>query len=416
MSAHIRTADVAIVGAGPVGLACALLLGRLGVGVVAISPFEAQMQPDRRTAALFAGSITLLRNLGIWPALSATAEPIHAIRIVDDRGHLLRAPEALFHAQEMGLSELGFNVPNAALTQALLHAARGEPMLQLLDATAAAIDAHSGSIELSTGARFAAEVIVGADGRKSLVRQAAGIATRNWTYPQSALVTTFRHRRPHHGTSTEFHRRHGPLTTVPMPGAQSSLVWVESRGEAERLAGLADETFRAELETCLSGLLGGIDIDGPRATFPLGGMVAQVLGRDRVALIGEAGHVMPPIGAQGLNLGLRDAAVLAECLHAAGRDWRAAVTRYAEVRAPDVMSRMTAIDVLNRSLLTDFLPAHLARGFGLFALMALAPLRRAVVREGLQPSYALPVFMQAQGAHLLSRSPEISSLAQREPT
>lgn len=411
MSRKAISADVAIVGGGPVGLTCSLLLGRLGFRVALVAPQGALMQPDRRTAALFAGSITLLRNLGIWHDVSASAEPIQAIRIIDDRGQLLRAPEAMFHARELGLSELGFNVPNAVLTAALLRAVQGEPSLQVIDATASAvlIEASGASVTLDTGAQVSADVVVGADGRKSLVRQAAAIATREWAYPQSALVTTFRHARAHRGVSTEFHRRHGPLTTVPMPGSSSSLVWVEGPQEAERLVGLADDAFRAELEHRLSGLLGSIESVAPRATFPLSGMAASTLGRDRAALIGEAGHVMPPIGAQGLNLGLRDAAVLAECLHESEKDWTAAVAGYAAARAPDVMSRMTAIDVLNRSLLTDFLPAHLARGLGLFALTTLSPLRRAVVREGLQPSHGVPLLMKAQGAELLSGTLGISS-------
>jgi 2-octaprenyl-6-methoxyphenol hydroxylase len=193
---------------------------------------------------------------------------------------------------------------------------------------------------------------------------------------------------------------------VPLPGLASSLVWVETREEAQRLAGLGEEDFRTALETRLQGLLGSVGGIGARALYPLSGLEAEVFGRNRVALVGEAGHVVPPIGAQGLNLGLRDGAALADCIADAlreGRDPGGAETlaAYTRARRPDVSSRVLAIDILNRSLISGLVPVHLARGLGLHALRAIGPLRRLVMREGLDYAHARPTLMQPGGANLL---------------
>ena len=392
---------VAVVGGGPVGLATALLLARLGVETTAIFPAVGPTT-DRRTAALFAGSIQLLRNLGLWSALEPRCAPMQGIRLIDGRGGLLRAPETLFKAADLDLDAFGFNVPNAVLVDALTTAAVGEPRLSIVAGAVSGFEPRSDGVALHLldGRSVAASIVVGADGRQSPTRGAAGIATRAWDYPQAVVVTVVQHQRPHHGISTEFHRANGPLTTVPMPGRASSLVWVESREEATRLSALDDGAFAGELEERLSGLLGSVDEVGPRGMFPLSGLSAEALGSGRFALVGEAGHVMPPIGAQGLNLGLRDAAALAECVaegRAEGAPSNEIVARYARQRAPDVASRIGAIDMLNRSLLTGFLPTHLLRGLGIYALGAIPPLRRAVVREGLQPALATPKAMQQGG-------------------
>lgn len=394
----VRRFEIAVIGGGPVGLTTALLLARLNIETVAIFP-PPPLSGDRRTAALFAGSIELLRNLDVWRQLAPHGAPMFGIRILDDRGALLRAPEALFRAAEHGLTEFGFNVPNAAILSALTAAAASMPALTVIHAAVAELIHRDDDVLVRTmdGQDIAAGLIAGADGRNSLVRRSAGITSRAWDYPQSATVCAFEHDRPHHGISTEFHRANGPLTTVPMPGNASSLVWVDSRDEATHLADLSDAEFGQILETRLAGLLGTVSKVGPRGAFPLSGLSAQTMGQGRTVLLGEAAHVMPPIGAQGLNLGLRDAAVLAECVMTARGDARAAVASYARDRAPDVTSRIAAIDALNRSLLTDFLPVHLARGLGIFGLAAFAPLRRLVVREGLQPSLAAPRAMQPGG-------------------
>ena len=391
---------VVVVGGGPTGLAAALALTHAGQPVLVLAPPDRTAPPDRRTAALFAGSITLMRNLGVWPACAAVSSPILAIRIIDDTGGVLRAPEVVFTAAEVGLEAFGYNVPNADLTLALRTtlAARGGEIAET-SADRIAVTPNTVRLLLATGATIETLLVVGADGRHSPSRQAAGIATRAWSYPQAAVVCSFGHARPHHGASTEFHRPAGPLTTVPLPGNRSSLVWVERPGEGERLSALDDTAFARELEARLQGLLGLIADLGPRSVFPLSGLSAQTAAANRVALVGEASHVIPPIGAQGLNLGLRDAAALADCVGGAigkGRDpgGQATLEAYAAARATDVSTRVIGVDLLNRSLIADVLPTHLARGLGLHLINAIGPLRRYLVREGLQPSRATPSLMR----------------------
>jgi 2-octaprenyl-6-methoxyphenol hydroxylase len=404
----------AVVGGGPAGLAAALALGKAGADVILAAPPHrvSGNAPDTRTAALFAGSIELLRNVGAWDTIAPHSAPIEAIRIIDDTGALLRAPEVVFTASEVGRETFGWNVPNGALVGALTAVAAQPDSRVLLHETAGIAEVAAGgdavTVTSQEGVAFDAKIVAGADGRNSICRTAAGIATRTWRYEQAAVVASFRHSRPHHGISTEFHRPSGPLTTVPLPGFASSLVWVERPDTAQHLATLDDAAFRSALDERLQGLLGTIGELGPRAMFPLSGLTAETFGANRVALVGEAGHVIPPIGAQGLNLGLRDAAQLADCVATAlaeGRDPGRPHTldAYSMRRRPDVTSRIATVDVLNRSLISGLLPVHLARGLGIVALHAFGPLRRFAIREGLQPSGELPDLLKPDGARLIAQ-------------
>jgi len=402
-------AQIAVVGAGLTGLAAAAALSQTGFDVVLAAPaFDpVAAAADTRSSALLPPSVQLLENLNVWETCALASAPLLGVRIVDDRGGIVRAPEVLFEAREIGRPNLGANVPNAALSTAFnakLAASSQLRWLATAAVTAVAADATAVHLRLAEGGSIRAPLLVAADGRNSIARAAAGISARTWDYPQAAIATSFGHSRPHAGITTELHRRAGPLTTVPLPGAASSLVWVEDPAHAARLAELSEREFKATLEGRLQGFLGAIETLGPRARFPLRALSASTMARQRIALVGEAAHVIAPIGAQGLNLGLRDVATLTDCLadaRAAGRDIGGVETldSYARARAADIASRAAMVDLLNRSLLTDFLPAQALRGFGLHLLALSGSLRRLAIQGGVNAPGPLPRLMRPVQEH-----------------
>jgi 2-octaprenyl-6-methoxyphenol hydroxylase len=405
-------ADVIVAGLGPAGLAAAVTLAVLGFEVIVAGAERAGPTPgtspgDTRTAALMAPAVALLRHIGVWERSAASAAALRAIRIVDDTGRLLRAPEVVFRASDIGAEAFGWNVPNARLVEALLERAKSLQNLRIRPTTSfrsIAADGARAALVLGDGTRLEAPLVVAADGRGSPCRTAAGIATETWSYPQTALACNLVHTRPHEDISTELHRANGPFTVVPLPGLASSLVWVDAPGTIERVEGMADRDFLAEVETRLQGLLGRITHAGPRATFPLSVLTARRLVAGRIALVGEAAHAIPPIGAQGLNLGMRDVGHLADVLadgRAEGRDLGSAAVldRYEAARRVDIRTRVAAVDLLNRSLLSDLLPVQALRGLGMHVLAAFPALRRQAMREGLGP-VGLPRLMRSDGGGL----------------
>jgi 2-octaprenyl-6-methoxyphenol hydroxylase len=380
--------EVAVVGGGPAGLTAAIALASAGIETALIARRPA---PDNRTTALWSASVAAMEALGVWPLAKRYSAALTAIRLIDDTKRLIRAPEVLFEASEIGLDAFGHNIANRHLVAALEQRAGGLRNLQRIDAAAAAVEPSDNgvTIRLESGTTITARLAVGADGRKSLCRAAAGIETDRREYPQAALTLNVGHARPHNGTSTEFHTEHGPFTLVPLPGLRSSLVCVDEPGEQE------DEIERRTLS-----MLGKIAVEDGRGFFPLAVETARSSAARRIALVGEAAHVIPPIGAQGLNLGLRDAATIGELVveaRRAGGDIGSAdvLARYDQMRRRDVTSRAVAVDMLNRSLLTDFLPVQGARGFGLYLLDRIRPLRHAVMREGVEPA-AQPRLMRGE--------------------
>lgn len=392
--------DVAVIGGGPAGVAAAVALASTGATVALAAPAHLR---DNRTTALLAGSVAALEALGVWEACCADAAPLAAIRIVDDRGGLLRAPEVLFRADEIDLNAFGSSIPNARLLAALEERARDLPQIRVFELSAAEVGCGPDVVDvrLADGQYLQAALVVGADGRNSLCREAAGIELERWSYPQSALTCNITHRRPHHGVSTEFHTRHGPFTLVPLCGSRSGLVWVMPPDAAGRLAAVDDAALAAAIERQSHSFLGKIEVETGRGVFPLAGHTARHFAARRIALVGEAGHLIPPIGAQGFNLGLRDAATIAELVADARRLGEdvgddALLARYDAQRRADVSSRTLAVDLLNRSLLSDFLPVQAMRGAGLHLLNVVAPLRRAVMREGAAPRAGAPRLMQGE--------------------
>ena len=239
----MTTFEAAVIGAGPAGLAAALSLAHVGVEVAVVAPpapgSAASPTADRRTTALLAPSIRLLANLGAWEACAPSAAPIAAVRIADDRGGLIRAPEILFRASELGLDSFGANIANPILLGALRSAAERAPRIAWVPTagvTGLAPGAAAVRLALAEGGFVEAALAVAADGRGSKAPDAAGIAVEAWDYPQAAVACSFGHSRPHAATVNELHRHSGPLTTVPLPGQRSGLVWVEEPAEARRPA------------------------------------------------------------------------------------------------------------------------------------------------------------------------------------
>jgi 2-octaprenyl-6-methoxyphenol hydroxylase len=325
------------------------------------------------------------------------------MRIVDATARLIRAPEVQFAAAEIGLDAFGHNIENRHLVAALEERAQVLGSLTRIEDDAVSVEAgdSGASVLLKNGDTVSARLVVGADGRRSLCRAAAGIESRGRRYPQTALTFNLTHARPHRDTSTEFHTEAGPFTLVPLPGDRSSLVCVTDPHDAEQLRLLDDAALNAEIERRSHSLLGKVSVEAGRGVFPLAVETVRSFGLNRIALVGEAAHLVPPIGAQGLNLGLRDAATIGELVVAARRNGGdigddALLSRYDALRRADVQSRTLAVDLLNRTLLSDFLPAQSLRGVGLYLLDRVGPLRRAAMREGVAPAMSQPRLMRGE--------------------
>jgi 2-octaprenyl-6-methoxyphenol hydroxylase len=402
----LPSADIIVAGAGAAGLSAAIALADAGFQTLCIGRLD--FGAHGRTVALFEGSLRFYRALGLWPQLVPLAAPIETISMIDDTGAAIRARTVTFSASEIGLPAFGANIENNALVEALAGIARARPNLTLHDGFLKDIAFEKESVRATAedGSVFEAKLLVAADGRKSLARGKAGIGARAWTYPQVALTVFLAHEHPHRQISTEFHTRSGPCTLVPLPAKadaphRSSLVWLMSGADAKRRAALAPDALAAEIQNQVHSLLGAMRLDGQPGYFPMTGLRVSRLAGHRIALIGEAAHVFPPLAAQGLNLSLRDTANLVEILEDAqtlGRDIGTAATLapYSVERRSDISVRTLGIDVLNRSLLTDLIPVDFLRSAGLLAFAMIGPLRRAIMREGILPHGHLPRLMQPQ--------------------
>lgn len=382
--------DIIVAGTGPAGLVTALSLAQAGFSIVLVGPPVSSSTGlgDRRTTALMKPSLNFLDGLGLFDALRPQAAPLRAMCITDATTRLLRSPTVIFHAAEIGEDMFGMNIPNTHLNSVLDEAVKSTAPIRVLPSLVSRWIPGPDEItaELDSGEIVTAKLAAAADGRRSPAREAAGISVKFWEAGQSALVTNFTHTRPHNDMSTEFHTSDGPFTQVPLPGLRSSLVWVNRRRRAEELAAMSESDLSRLIEERMQSMLGRVEIEPGRQIFPLASALPQRFADRRVALVGEAAHIFPPIGAQGLNLGIRDAEDLTRVAlrHNSDPGTKSALAAYDRARRPDILARSSAVDMLNRSLLSDILPAQAARATGLSLLRMAPPLRAFFMREGLR--------------------------------
>lgn len=389
--------DILISGGGVAGLIAAATFGAAGYRVVCVEPHppateEGDPAADLRTTALLQPAVALLAEAGAWDRLAPHAAPLATMRIVDAGG---AAPVARltrdFEAAEISDRPFGWNLPNWLLRREILARLAELPGVEFRAGigTRDVLARTTGAlVRLSDGATIAARLVVAADGRDSPVRQGAGIGLRRWRYGQKALAFAVGHPEPHRQVSTEIHRSGGPFTLVPLPDRDgrpcSAVVWMERGPEALRLAALPVPAFEAAMTERSAGILGPLRLLTRRSLWPIVTQIADRLTAPRVALIAEAAHVVPPIGAQGLNMSLRDLAALRDLARASTDPGAPEVlAAYAARRGPDLHLRALGIDLLNRASMLEARPLRDLRAGALGALYSLPPVRRALMRAGL---------------------------------
>ena len=384
--------ELAIAGGGLIGLLLGSACAGAGLDVAVVDRQDPRAMLgeafDGRSSAIAFGSRRVLDALGLWPEIAAEAEPILEIRVADDGSPLF------LHYDRRDLQDptpLGYIVENRVLRRVLLERIRSlESLLFLapLDVAAVATSSLAAVATLSDGRQIVARLIAAADGQESRLRRNAGIRTIERRYRQTGIVTTVRHERPHCGVAVEHFLPAGPFAILPMTGNRSSIVWTEQAELAARLAALPDAAFAAEIAARFGDFLGAVEPIGPRWTYPLCLMLAERYVAERLALVGEAAHVIHPIAGQGLNLGIRDIATLAELVidrRRLGLDIGdpELLGHYQRWRRLDTLALAAVTDGLNRLFSNEFLPLRLARDLGLATVHRLPPLKRLLMRDAM---------------------------------
>jgi len=383
--------DIVVAGGGLTGLAAAICVARLGFKTLHLSPSGTA---DPRTSALMGPSTEFLLQSGLIDDADALGTRLTKIRIIDSTSRLIRAPETLFDSAEAGLQAFAWNFPNAALLEAFSKQVpeggsyrQRDALLQSFARTDDGFEIQIADRKSGKTSQVTAHLLVGADGKQSTVRKVAGIGVRNHAFEQSALVCDLELQRPVADTSVEFHYPNGPFTLVPAGGNVANLVWIDKAEVLQDTSAGGEEALRTACEERSADLFGHIALKSKAVVFPLSTLTAETAGRDGVVLVGESAHAFPPIGAQGLNLGLRDVSDFITALKSADTstsDWAQAVsTGYAERRESDLRQTTQMVDTLFRSLLSDMLPVQALRAGGLWALRLLPGLRAKAFETGM---------------------------------
>ncbi len=399
--------DVIIGGGGFVGLSLALALARKGLTVTVADPVTpaaaAEAKFDGRVSALSYAALRMFRALEVWPELAAEAQPIEQILVTDAALGKPPSPLSLhFDGQEIG-GPLGAIAENRAIRRALYGAVARQPAIRLIAPAGVAalkIEGAFASARLTDGTVHKAPLVVAADGRDSRLREEVGIRVVGWSYAQSGIVATVSHARPHNGTAYEHFLPAGPFAILPLTGNRSSLVWTETTAIAAEMMQLGNAAFLAAIVRRFGDHLGAITCDGARWSYPLRFHLARDYVRPRFALAGDAAHGIHPIAGQGLNLGLRDAAALADVIVDAaeqGRDIGAldVLKAYERWRRFDSFTMGVTMDAFNRLFSSDTAPLRIARDLGMGLVDKIGPLRRRFMREAGGDTGKLPSLMQA---------------------
>ena len=384
----MKTSDVVISGGGVPGLTLGSLLARAGLRVCiidpAILPSPSAVKPTGRTSALMEDSLNILEQVGLWSAVQNQSADLRQLAIIDPTQHVT------FAAAELDKPRFGSNIVNGLLLAYAAAGFKAEQNGTLIHSTVRAFDISASSVvvTLANGDTVKAPLLIGADGRNSIVRIASGIQCREHDYDQMALTALLTHTKPHHHTSTEFHRPGGPFTLVPMPGNASSLVWLDQRATIESMLRLSRHDIEQRIQDLSEGLLGEITLQTTPEAWPLKVMQAKSYTAPRVALVAEAAHVLSPIGAQGLNLSLRDIAALSQVIISAascGLDIGspAVLKKYADSRDLDISLRVAGSHLFNEIVATESPVLASLRQLGLRVVSSITPLRKLAMQEGL---------------------------------
>jgi 2-octaprenyl-6-methoxyphenol hydroxylase len=389
-----KSVELLVAGGGLNGLLLGLACAGAGLEVAVVDRQDPaamlSQEFDGRASAIAYGSRLVLDGIGVWPDIATEAEPILEIRVADDGSPLF------LHYDHRDLGDdppmpLGYIVENRSLRGALMLRARALPSLRLIaprNVESVERTAFGALATLSDGTKWRARLVAAADGMDSPLRRDAGIRTIEWRYGQIGIVTTVRHEHPHAGIAVEHFLPAGPFAILPMTGRRSSIVWTEDAALAPRLAALPEAEFAAELRTRFGDFLGAVAPVGPRWTYPLSLMLAERYVAPRLALVGEAAHVIHPIAGQGLNVGIRDIAALAELIIDARRlgldiGDDAVLEPYQRWRRADALLLAAVTDGLNRLFSNAIPPMRLARDLGLAAVNRLPPLKRLLMRHAM---------------------------------